>query len=92
MNFLYLRFDVVELQIIINLSRYGSKGITSVVLGNSGVSFLGERVDAAFCPFLYCILVISEHCVVEFRCLPYFWWYFIKTDSFPVFNFFLVLR
>ena len=57
-NFLSFWFDAVEPQKITNLSRCRSKGYTSVVLGNSEVTFLGERNDAAFCPSLYCVPVI----------------------------------
>ena len=76
----------------LNLSHYESKGYTSVFLGNSEVTFLGEREDAALCPPVYRVLVIygvavSEQYVVEFPCFPYFWRYFINTGSFPVFNF-----
>ena len=46
---------------MINLSRYGSKGYTAVVLGNSVVTFLGEKEVAAFCPSLCYALVI--YCV-----------------------------
>ena len=42
----------------LNLSCYGSKGYGSDVLGDSEVKFLEEGEDAAFCPFLYCVLVI----------------------------------
>ena len=54
--------------------------------------FSWEGEDAAFCPSLYCALVIygvtgAEQYVVEFPCFPCIWWYFIETGSFPVFNF-----
>ena len=66
--------------------------ITMVSLGNSDITFLWERKDAAVYPFVYCVLVIygvavSEKYVVEFPCFLYFGWYFIKNSSFPVFNF-----
>ena len=53
----------------------------------SEVTLLRERKIAALFPSFYCFLVISEQYVVEFSCLPYFWEYFIKTCSFPIFNF-----
>ena len=42
-NFLNFWFDVIEKQSIINFSRYGSKSYTSVVLGDSEVTFLEGR-------------------------------------------------
>ena len=56
-NFFNFRFDALEKQNIINLSRYRSKSYTSVVLGGSEVTFLRKRGDEAFCPSLYCILL-----------------------------------
>ena len=53
-------YYTVEKQSIINLSSYKSKGYTSVVLSDSEVIFLGEREDAAFHPFLRCILFIDR--------------------------------
>ena len=52
---------------IINLSRYGSQGCTSVVLGNSEDNILGEREDKAFYPFFYCVLVIYGMVILEQR-------------------------
>ena len=62
-----------------------------VVLGNPEVTFRGEREDATFCLSIYCVLVLYGVAVLElyvfkFLCLPYFWWYFIKTGSFPILN------
>ena len=57
-NFLNFWFDVVGLQSIINLGFYGSKVYALVVLCNSKVTFFVEREDTAFCPSLYCVLVI----------------------------------
>ena len=54
-NFLIRGFDAIEKQSIVNLSRYGSKGYTSVVLGNSGITFLGEG-DYAVVFWLYTVL------------------------------------
>ena len=56
-NFLIFRSDMIEKHGILSLSTYSNK--SSVVLSNSVVIFLGEEDDAAFCPFLYCSLVIS---------------------------------
>ena len=61
----------------VNLSRYRSKGYTSVVLGYFEVTLLGEREDAALCLSIYYVLFIYsaavlEQYVVEFRCFPYF--------------------
>ena len=54
---------------------------------------LCEREDAPFHPSLYCVLVIyniavSERYLIEFLCLRYFKWYFIKISSFPILIFF----
>ena len=89
-DFLNFWFDAVEQQRIINLNRYESKGYATVVLGNYGVTFLGEREDSAFCPPLYCVLVIygvsvSEQLVIEFPYLPYFWWYFVQDQQLSCF-------
>ena len=85
-------FNAVESQCIVNLDCYGSKGYISIVLGYSKVTLLAEREEAALCPTVDYILVIYvvavwEQYVVEFPCLPYFWGYFIKPCSFPIFNF-----
>ena len=58
-NFLNFGFDVVEKQRMIKLWGYGSEDYTSVVLGNSEVTFLGERADTAFCPHVYCVLLYT---------------------------------
>ena len=65
MNFLNFWFDATDKQIIINLSRYGSKSYVLVVLGDSVVTFLGESGDAAFCPSLYCILIFILSCRIR---------------------------
>ena len=67
----FKKFSQFLIRYVINMSRYGSKGYTSVVLGNSEVTLLEERKDAALCPSLYCFLVIygvavSEQQVIEF--------------------------
>ena len=56
--FLISDFDMVEKQRSINLSS--CRSYVSVVLGDSDVTFLRETGDAAFCPFLYCILFIDN--------------------------------
>ena len=56
-NFLNFRFDEVEWQSIVNLSRYLSKGYTSVFHGHSEVTFFVKKEDAALCPSIYCVLV-----------------------------------
>ena len=79
----------------IRLSKRALKilvGYSLVVFGNSEVIFLGKWNDVALCPSVYCVLVIHgvvvlEQLVVEFPCLPYLWWYIIKTGRFPVFDF-----
>ena len=71
-NFLNFWLGAVQLQSIINFSRYGSKGYTSVVLCNSEVTFLGEKEDAAFCLSFYCVLVIYGVAVSE-ECLQIPW-------------------
>ena len=57
-NFLNFWSSAIEKQNIINLSCYESKSYDSVVLGDSKVSFLSEKEDAAFCPLFNCSLVI----------------------------------
>ena len=59
----------------INFSNYSSKSYASVVLNDSEVNFLGEKEDAAFCQFLYCVLFVWVFFfvkVVKFSCLLYF--------------------
>ena len=51
-------FNATEKPSILNLSCYGSKGYVSVVLNDYKVALLGEGEDVAFCPSLYCVLVI----------------------------------
>ena len=58
--FFNFSFHTNEKQSIINLSIYRSVSFASVVLRDSEVNFLSERKDAAFCPFLYCILFICS--------------------------------
>ena len=53
-NFFNFRLDMVEKQVIINLSSYNSKSNASVALSNSEIVFLKEWEDTAFYPFLYC--------------------------------------
>ena len=78
-NFLNLCFNPIEKKSIINLSHNGSKDYALVVLDDSEVTFLGEGKDAAFCPSLYCVLIIYNSALSK--------GYFIKTGSFSVFNF-----
>ena len=52
----------------INFSHNGGKGYISVVLGNSKVTFLGKKEDAAFCPSVYCVMVIQGVAVFEAVC------------------------
>ena len=52
-NFLDFRFDTVEKQSIIKLSTYSSNIYASVFPSDFEDTFLGERGDAAFSPFLY---------------------------------------
>ena len=47
------------------LEKSTNKMCCSMVLGNSEVTFLGEGEEAAFCPFLYCVLVIYRVAVSE---------------------------
>ena len=59
---------------MVDLGHYGCKGYTSVVLGYSEVTLLGEREDATLCPSVYCGLVIysivvSKQYVIEFLCI-----------------------
>ena len=49
----------------VSLSHYGSNGYTTVILDNSDVSFLKEMEDAAFCPSVYCVLIIYGVAVLE---------------------------
>ena len=58
LNFLKFLFNQVDLQIIINISRYESKGWTLEVLDNYQVTFLGGREDPSFCSSLYRVLVL----------------------------------
>ena len=51
---------MVQKQSIVNFSCYRSKSYASVVFRASEVPFLGKEEDAAFCPFLYCILFIDS--------------------------------
>ena len=55
MNFLDFRLDMIEKQNIINLS---SKRYASVVVSVSKVALFDKEKDAAFHPFLYCILFV----------------------------------
>ena len=63
--FLNFWFDTVELRSIINVSSYKSKGYTPVVFGCNEFIFLVEMNAAAFCPSLYCVLVIYGAAVSE---------------------------
>ena len=91
-NFLDCEFDAVEKQSIINLSSYKCKCYISVVLKDSKATFLWEGEDAAFCPFLFCVLFIDsvakpKKYVIKIPSLPYFWGYFVEACSFSVFDF-----
>ena len=59
-NFLDFRLDTVEKQSFINLNSDSSKSYAFVVPIDSNVTFFDEGEDAAFCPFLSCILVIDS--------------------------------
>ena len=54
-----------ELQSIVNLDRFGSMRYTAGVIGYSEVIFIDEREDAAFCPFVYYVLVVYTVAVSE---------------------------
>ena len=51
-NLLDLGCDTIEKQNIVDLSSYSSKSYASVVLSDSKVTFLEERDDEVFRPFL----------------------------------------
>ena len=51
---------MVEKESIINLSIYSSKSYATVVLSNDEVAFLGEKEDAAFYTFLFCLFFIDS--------------------------------
>ena len=56
-NFLDLRSDTIEMQVIINLSGYSNKHYAIVVLNDSDGTISGEGKDAAIRPFrLYNII------------------------------------
>ena len=57
--FLNFRSHMIEKQRSKNFSNYSSKSNVSVVLSDSKIAFLGEREDAAFCPFLNCVSFID---------------------------------
>ena len=83
---------MIENHGIKNLSIYSSNCYGSVVLSNFEVAF-GEREDVAFCPLLYCVLLINNNVglkkyVIKFPCFPYFSRYFVEACSFTAFNFF----
>ena len=59
-NFLDFRFDTFEKQSIMNGSSFSSKSYVSIVFSDSEVIFLGEELNATFCPFLICILFIDN--------------------------------
>ena len=50
--------DLIEKQSIINFNSYSCMSYASVVLSDSEVTFLGERKDVTFHPFLLCVLFI----------------------------------
>ena len=57
-----------------------------VILANSEVTFLREREDAAFCPSVYCILIIYgltllEQYVVKFLYIPYIYIYILAGSQ-----------
>ena len=66
--FLDFRLDNLKKQIIINLSN---KSHAFVVLSDSKVAFLGEGEEAAFYPFLYCVLFIQGR-IIEAVCCQIF--------------------
>ena len=51
---------MIDKQGIINLSSNSSKSYAPVVLSESEITFLREGKDAAFHPFLYCVLLIQK--------------------------------
>ena len=55
--FFNFRLDTIKKQGIINLNSYRGKIYASVFLTDSKVTFLKEGKDAAFCSFLYCVLL-----------------------------------
>ena len=57
-DFLSFWFDVIAKQSIIYLRRDRRRNYTSVVFGDSEVTFLSEGENAAFCSSLYSVLVI----------------------------------
>ena len=64
-NYFNFGFNTVELQSIVNLGPYLSKGYAPVVLDNSKVTCLGGRKDVALCPSIYCVLFIYGVAVSE---------------------------
>ena len=73
-NFFDFSLDSMKKQSIINFSSYNINSYFSV-LRNFEVTFLGEAEGAAFCSFLYCILLIDSFakfhqislCSIQFR-------------------------
>ena len=47
-NFLNIRFDAIEKQSSVNLSRHGSKSYTSVAPGDSKIGFYREGEDTTY--------------------------------------------
>ena len=60
MNFLDFGSDTIAKQGIMNLGNNGSKSHISVVFSDSEIVFLGDREDAAFSPFLFCVLFVHS--------------------------------
>ena len=54
------RLDMVEKQSIVKFSTYRDKCYASADVPDSKVPVLAEEDDAAFSPFLYCILFIDS--------------------------------
>ena len=59
-NFLNFRSDWMVKQGIVNLNSYNNKEYASGILKDTGVTLLEEGEDAAFCPFLFCVLFIGS--------------------------------
>ena len=58
---------MIEKQAIVNLCNYGGMSYASVVLSDSKIAFLGERMDEDFQPFFYCFVYI-QCCIIKEVC------------------------
>ena len=68
LNFFCFILDTIEKQCIINLISRCSKSYTSVVLGDSEITFLREGKDPAFCPFFCFFFLNTERWINEEVC------------------------